>query len=133
GLLELALGRLVVRIAVGMVFHRELPIGLLQVIGGRVLRYPEYIVEVTLGHRPIHAIRSSSRPFESIGDRRLATPAARWVNARRRRAGGPVSHADQESRLTSRKSASTTSSPLAWRVSSAGCSGAGPVLSCCAA
>src|SRR5690606_36297069 len=51
GLLELALGRLVGRIAVGMVFHRELPIGLLQVIGGRVLRYPEYIVEATLGHR----------------------------------------------------------------------------------
>src|SRR5690606_54802 len=37
-LLELGLGRLVVRIAVGMVLHREFPIGLLQVIGGRVLR-----------------------------------------------------------------------------------------------
>src|SRR5690606_3915292 len=76
GLLELGLGRLVGRIAGGVVLHRGLPIGLLQVIGGRVPRHTQYVVKVTLGHWPFHAIRSSSRPFECVGDRRLATPVA---------------------------------------------------------
>src|SRR5690606_5494857 len=102
---------------------------------GRVLRHSEYVVKITLGHRPALAIRSLPplpHLVESGNDQRLSTPVARWENSRRHRADGPA-HIDQESRLTSRKSASTTSSPLARTVSSsAGCSGAAP-LSCCSA
>ena len=49
--LEFFLGSLVVRIAVRMMLHRELPIRLLDVLVGRVAIDAEYRVEIALSHR----------------------------------------------------------------------------------
>src|SRR5690606_34891176 len=50
GFLEFFLRRLAVRIAVRMVFHRELAIRLLEFILGGILRYAQYFVIIALRH-----------------------------------------------------------------------------------
>src|SRR5688572_5767959 len=50
GLLEMLLGLRVVRIAVRMPLHGQLPVGLLDVLFGRVPVYAEHLVVVALRH-----------------------------------------------------------------------------------
>src|SRR5579871_3100582 len=50
GLFEELLGLLVIRIAVGMVLHRQPPVGLLDLRLSSGLGYVEYLVVIALGH-----------------------------------------------------------------------------------
>ncbi len=61
GLLELVLGLLVARIAVRVVFHRELAISLLDVVVAGVLRDAQNLVIITLRHGSSRGLRASNQ------------------------------------------------------------------------
>src|SRR5205814_3325437 len=81
-LLELRLGRLVARIAVRVVLPRELAVGLLDLVGRRVLRNAEDVVEIfRLGRHQLTRPRSPARGGSPC--RRCGSPSgARRVSPR---------------------------------------------------
>src|SRR5690606_1546538 len=105
GLLEFLFRRLVVRIAVGVVFHRQAAIGLLQLCLAGAALNPEHFVIITFGHK------SSTPLIRRLQTRQRGSKPPRGESPTAKRPAGTLVSGAYLLSLTSSNSASTTSSP----------------------
>src|SRR5690606_17527322 len=119
GLLEARFRLGVARIAVGVVFLRGAPVGLLDLLFGGIAGHAQHFVVIALAHR---VFPGSFTPLPAPGGKSL--PPGRGQSPPHAVACGQATYLSLS--LTSVNSASTTSSALPPAAAPAGCSAAGP-------